>query len=76
VCECSDAECTDRIEAPLDDYESVRADGTRFLLVRGHEDTRVERVLHARARYAIVEKFERKLAAAVRRLNPRAATSP
>ena len=72
VCECADAECTDRIPAPLDDYERTRADGTRFLLVPGHEDTRVERVVRARRRYAVVEKFERSLAAAVRRLNPRA----
>jgi hypothetical protein len=73
VCECADGECTDRIAAGLDEYEHVRADGTRFLLVPGHEDTRVERVVRARRSYAIVEKFERRVAAVVRRLDPRAA---
>jgi hypothetical protein len=75
VCECSDGACTERVETPLEEYERVRADGVRFLLVPGHEDTRVERVVRARRHYAIVEKFEHRVAAAVRRLNPRAATS-
>jgi hypothetical protein len=75
VCECADAECTDRIPASLDDYEHVRAEGTRFLLLPGHEDTRVERVVRSRRRYRIVEKFERSIAAMVKRLDPRAAPS-
>jgi hypothetical protein len=75
VCECADAECTDRVPASLDDYELVRADGTRFLLLPGHEDTRVERVVRSRRRYRIVEKFERTIAAVVKRLDPRAAAS-
>jgi hypothetical protein len=74
VCECADAECTDRVSAPLDDYERAREDPTRFLLLPGHEDTRVERVVRARRGYAIVEKFERTVAAIVRRLDPRAAS--
>ena len=73
VCECADAECTERVEAPLDEYEQTRSIATQFLLVPGHEDTRVERVVRRRRRYAIVEKFERKVAAAVRRLDPRGA---
>jgi hypothetical protein len=72
VCECADAECTDRLEASLEDYEHARADGARFLLAPGHEDTRVERVVRSRGRYRIVEKFERTIAAVVRRLDPRA----
>jgi len=75
VCECADAECTDRVSAPLEDYERARADGARFLLLSGHEDTRVERVVRAKRGYSIVEKFERSIAAMVRRLNPRAAAS-
>ena len=75
VCECADTDCTDRVQASLVEYEHVRADGTRFLLVPGHEDTRVERVVRARIRYRIVEKFESSIAAVVRRLDPRAAPS-
>jgi hypothetical protein len=73
VCECSDGECTDRVAARLEDYEHARADGTRFLVVPGHEDTRVERVVRSRRRYAIVEKFEQRIAALVVRLDPRTA---
>jgi hypothetical protein len=71
VCECSDSACTDRVAATLDDYEEVRAESTRFLVVPGHEDTRIERVVSRRRRYAVVEKFQRTVAAHVRRLDPR-----
>lgn len=75
VCECGNATCTDRIEAPLDAYEHVRKEATRFLLAPGHEDRRIERVLEQKRRFSIVEKFERRVAATVTRLNPRAAPS-
>jgi hypothetical protein len=76
VCECADPECAERIPAALEEYESVRANGTHFLLVPGHEDTRVERVVerpHRRA--AVVEKFNRLVASTVRRLDPRTDTA-
>ena len=72
VCECADPDCTERVEAPLGVYEDVRSDGTQFLLVPGHEDERVERVVAERPRYEIVRKVNRIVAAHVRRLNPRA----
>ncbi len=71
VCECSDTACIERVEARLDDYEQVRSDGTHFLLVPGHEDTRIERVVGRRRRYAIVEKWHRSVARHVRRFDPR-----
>ena len=73
VCECHDADCTEQVEAPLGVYEDVRSDGTQFLLVPGHEDERVERVVAERPRYEIVRKVNRVVAAHVRRLDPRAA---
>jgi hypothetical protein len=73
VCECSDQNCTERVEATLDEYEHVRADATRFLVRPGHEDSRVERVVERRGRrHAVVEKFNGAVALIVRRLNPRA----
>ena len=75
VCECGDRACTHRIETSLDDYERVRARPTRFLLVPGHENDEIETVVERRGGYAIVEKFERTVAATVRRLNPRGATA-
>jgi hypothetical protein len=73
VCECHDADCTEKVQAPLGVYEDVRSDGTQFLPVPGHEDERVERVVAERPRYEIVRKVHRVVAAHVRRLDPRAA---
>jgi hypothetical protein len=75
VCECADAECTERVEATLEAYEKVRSDGTQFLLAHGHEDERVERVVEKRRRYQVVRKVQRMVAAHVRRLDPRAKTA-
>ena len=72
VCECADAACTDRVEAPLTDYERVRDEPTQFLVVPGHEDTRVEAVVRLGRRFAVIEKFAPRVAAVVRRLDPRA----
>ena len=75
VCECHDRTCTHRVAASLDEYERVRAEPTRFLLAPGHDDARIERVIARRRRFWIVEKVERTVAATVRRLNPRSATT-
>jgi hypothetical protein len=71
VCECADRSCTHRVEASLHDYARVRDEATHFLLVPGHENERVERVIERRPRFEVVEKFERTVAATVRRLDPR-----
>jgi hypothetical protein len=71
VCECADPDCTEQVEAPLDVY----ADGAQFLLVPGHEDERIERVVRERRRFNIVRKVNRIVAAHVRKLDPRAGTT-
>jgi hypothetical protein len=70
VCECADPDCAHRVTATLEDYEEVRADGTHFLLVPGHEEPSVERVVQRLGGFHVVEKFS----SALRRLNPRRAT--
>jgi hypothetical protein len=73
VCECADPACAERVPATLDEYERVREDGTHFIVVPGHEDTRIERVVERpRRRLAVVEKFNTLVARTVRRLDPRA----
>jgi hypothetical protein len=74
VCECSDRACTDRVEAPLTKYEEVRKEATQFLLAPGHEQERVELVVERKRCYTVVNKVQRKVAATVRRLDPREAT--
>jgi hypothetical protein len=71
VCECGSRDCADRIEAPLEEYERVREEPTRFLLAPGHEEHPVERTVGGGPGYRIVEKLG--LAGLVaRRLDPRA----
>lgn len=73
VCECDDRSCTHRIETPLEEYDRIREEPTRFLLAPGHENEAIERVVERRSQYWVVDKFEKTVAATVRRLNPRAA---
>lgn len=75
VCECADAECHERIETTLEQYEEARSDGTQFLIAEGHEDDGYERVVKRRPGYVIVQKIRRGLAQAVRRKDPRAGTT-
>ena len=71
VCECSDAECTDRVAATLEEYERVRAVSTRFLLAPGHAAADVERVVGRRRGYWVVEKVEASMRRIARRLHTR-----
>ena len=57
VCECGDAECIERVLLTKEEYESVRARGTWFALVRGHEIPAVERVVRETDRFLVVEKL-------------------
>jgi hypothetical protein len=56
VCECGQRQCTDTIRLSLSEYESVRADATRFAVVPGHEITDVEDVVERTDRYAVIRK--------------------
>lgn len=75
VCECADPGCTNRLEATLDEYEQVREDGTTFMLTPGHAHHDIERLVHDRGRFHIVEKIQRSVRETVQRLNPRAGTA-
>lgn len=56
VCECSDAECTQRIAMSRSAYEQVRAAPTTFAIVPGHETAGIERVVERSAGFSIVQK--------------------
>ncbi|MBA2383568.1 MAG: hypothetical protein H0V68_02755 [Actinobacteria bacterium] len=71
VCECADPSCTERVDATLDRYERVRADGATFLLAPGHEDERVEGVVETDGELAVVEKRHPLVEPLVRALDPR-----
>jgi hypothetical protein len=57
LCECSDVNCTEKIELELFEYESVRARPKTFFMLPGHERLEVERVVDQTNGYAIVEKI-------------------
>jgi hypothetical protein len=56
ICECSTRECFDRVAMTRLEYEHVRANGTRFFVVPGHENTVVELVIETKPSYLVVEK--------------------
>jgi hypothetical protein len=74
--ECPDPACGERVVVSLDEYERVRDESTRFVHAVEHVEPKFERVVARRARYAVVEKFGRRLTALVRRLDPRRGPTP
>ena len=56
ICECSKADCFERINLTLSQYEHIRREGVRFVVTPGHEDVEVELVVGTRGTYSIVEK--------------------
>ena len=57
LCECGDSSCAARLRLSHIEYEDVRAHGDRFVLLRGHEDVEIERVVEERDGYVVVEKL-------------------
>src|SRR5215210_2286127 len=45
LCECEDADCRGRFEVPARVYDAVRRDSDRFLVIAGHEDADVDRIV-------------------------------
>ena len=71
LCECARLRCSDMVELTLPEYEAVRADPHRFLLVPGHELPDVEVVVDTRPGYLVVEKVGEAGRAAAREASPR-----
>ena len=57
MCECHQLQCAETIEVTRAEYEAVRATGDRFLLVDGHKDEEIERVVDRTDRFVVVEKL-------------------
>jgi len=56
ICECGDADCVDRLEMRLSDYERIRADSLLYVIAKGHVFPDVERVVDGANGYEVVEK--------------------
>lgn len=57
-CECARLGCNQLIELTVREYELIRANPRRFVVVPGHEYPGVETVVGARPGYVIVEKLD------------------
>jgi hypothetical protein len=56
LCECGDVDCTQEVELPVSTYEDVRGEGEWFLVVSGHENPTIERVIKRVGNVVVVEK--------------------
>lgn len=56
LCECDDRDCVEKVSATRAEYEAIRAVGTHFVVLPGHEDPTVEHVVDENERFLVVEK--------------------
>jgi hypothetical protein len=56
VCECSRRECTESVPTTYRQYEAVRENPRLFLVLPGHEDPKVDRVIERHEGCLVVEK--------------------
>ena len=71
VCECGSIDCDQRIRVSAGDYEQVRAESTRFVVVPGHELPEVEDVVRHGDGFDVVEKRAGIPEAVARKTDPR-----
>ena len=58
VCECSRETCFETVALTVAEYEEVRSDPRRFLIVTGHVwSPEVEREVDRNGGYSVIEKF-------------------
>ncbi len=55
-CECGDESCTEWIWMSVSEYEAVRSQDDRFVVVPGHETPGLECVVERKAGFLIVDK--------------------
>jgi hypothetical protein len=55
-CECGRASCFETIDLMPDAYERVSAHGYRFIVLPGHEEPEIERVVETHDEWLVVEK--------------------
>jgi hypothetical protein len=71
VCECANGDCTERLEISGAEYEKVRADPRRYIVVPGHEVFEFEAVVENGDGYDVVEKREGAAATLAEETDPR-----
>jgi len=71
ICECGNADCTERLELRVQDYERVRSDPRHYVIAKGHEIPSVETVVEQADGYDVVQKDEGAPAELSKELDPR-----
>jgi hypothetical protein len=71
LCECGRLECERVVAITLAEYEQVRSDSRRFVVVKGHVMPDVEFVVDESDRFVVVEKREGTAAEVAEALDPR-----
>ncbi len=56
VCECGEASCAAIVELTVPEYEAIRANSRRFMVIAGHEKPDVEYVVGQTSGHSVVEK--------------------
>ncbi len=57
-CECARLGCNELVELSVREYEGVRSNPRRFIVLPGHERLEVEFVVERRSGYFVVEKLD------------------
>jgi hypothetical protein len=58
VCECPHEDCGETIEVTRGQYEAVRSHAKRFLVLQGHEDADLARVVERHEHFLVIEKVD------------------
>lgn len=56
ICECGRDSCNGVISLTVAEYDSVHSQEDRFVVLRGHQSERIERVVDDRGTYVVVDK--------------------
>ena len=70
VCECPREDCSEILEVTRGQYEAVRGNPRRFLVLPGHEDGDIAHVVERHSSYLVIEK-EGQAAEIAREQDPR-----
>lgn len=56
-CECSNMKCKGRISISTNEYKQAHKSQKHFIVIPGHEVTKIEKVLNKSAKFNVVQKF-------------------
>jgi hypothetical protein len=56
-CECGRASCVETMDVPPGEYERIAGERYRFVLIPGHEQPQIERVVERHSVFIVAEKI-------------------